>query len=217
MILTEQNIISTYNEKQQEQCKLYSKYLKLKIKYPTYGHKKLAKLLKVPYHKIAHWHFKNPPTPIQTINYLKERNLIPLKEDNKHLKLISKILGTTFGDGGIFSNLNGIFLSSSELSSIKEFKKDLEKIFGEEVKSNERIIKGGEYGNSYCYQNTNRKVIRFFHALGAPIGKKSNIKLKIPERILNQDSFYQAFFGNEIGIPKIHNDNKRTNSKLSNL
>ena len=27
-----------------------------------------------------------------------------------------------------------------------------------------------------------------------------------------QDSFFSSFFGNEIGIPKIHKDNKRTNS-----
>jgi|TARA_Y100000310_G_scaffold77294_1_gene73902 hypothetical protein len=52
--------------------------------------------------------------------------------------------------------------------------------------------------------------------LGAPIGKKSNINLTIPNWIIQnpkfQDFFFSAFFGNEIGIPKIHKDNKRTDS-----
>lgn len=216
-IITEQDIINTYDARQQEQCRLHHSYLKLKEENPQFGYKRIAKLLCQPYGKTRWWHSnKHIPVPIQTINWLKDKNLIPLKESDERTKLVSKIIGTTFGDGGIFENLNGIFLSSSELDSIKEYEKDLETIFGEEIKKNSRIIEGGEFGHSYCYQNTNRNVIRFFQALGAPIGKKSNIGLIIPSWIVtnqeSQDSFFSSFFGNEIGIPKIHKDQKRTNS-----
>src|SRR3989344_4713073 len=216
-ILTKQDIINTYNKQQQEQSKIYLEYKRIKKQNPEFGYKRIAKLLNQPYHKTRWWHSNNGiPIPIQTVNWLKDKNLIPLTEKDERIKLISKILGTTFGDGGIFENLNGIFLSSSEIESIKEFEKDLEAIFGKEIRQNSRIIEGGEFGHSYCYQNTNRNIIRLFQVLGAPVGKKSKINLEIPNWIfLKQeikDSFFSSFFGNEIGIPKIHKDNKRTNS-----
>lgn len=215
IILTEQDIINTYDRRQQEQCNLYKKYKKIKEKNPSFGYKRIAKILKQPPHKTRWWHAnKHIPVPIQTINWLKERKLIPLKLENPKLLIISKILGTTFGDGGIFQNLNGIFLSSSEINSIKQFEKDITSLV--DIQKNSRIIEGGEYGHSWCYQNTNRNIIRFFQALGAPVGRKSQIKLEIPKWISLKekiaDSFFSAFFGNEIGIPKIHNDKKRTNS-----
>lgn len=52
MILTKQDIINTYNKKQQEQCRLYFKYLKLKKQNQYYKHKKLAKLLNTPPNKL---------------------------------------------------------------------------------------------------------------------------------------------------------------------
>ncbi len=217
MILTEQDIINTYSEKQQEQCKLYYQYQKIKQENPALGYKRIARLLKHPYGKTRWWHTKKHiPIPIQTIEGLKEKGLIPLNEDNPKLYLILKILGTTFGDGGIFQNLNAIFLSSSELSSIKEFKKNFNQIFGKRIEFNSRVIEGGEYGHSWCYQNTNRNAIRLFKALGAQIGRKSNSQLAVPNWILQSNSFQDHFFssllGNEIGIPKIHKDNKRTDS-----
>ena len=76
------------------------------------------------YGKTRWWHCgKHIPTPIQTAEWLKERELLPLTQDNSQLLLISKIFGTIYGDGGIFGNLNGIFLSSSELEAVKEFGK----------------------------------------------------------------------------------------------
>src|SRR3989344_4937414 len=168
-ILKHQDIINTYNPQQQEQSNLYFKYKKIKKENSNWGYKKIAKAINQPIHKTRWWHTnKHIPTPIQTINW------------------------------------------------IKEFEKDLELIFGKEIRKNSRIIEGGVYGHSWCYQNTNRNVIRFFQALGAPVGKKSNLEIKIPEWVITnpqlQDSFFSSFFGNEIGIPKIHKDNKRTNS-----
>ena len=217
IILTKQDIINTYNKWQQEQSRLYLKYKRIKKENPQFGYKRISRLIEQPYHKTRWWHSRGfIPVPLQTVVWLEKRKLAPLIKEDERLQLISKVLGTTFGDGGIFENLNGIFLSSSEIVAIKEFERNLEEIFGEEITKNSRIIEGGEYGHSYCYQNTNRNVIRFFQALGAPVGRKSEIELKIPEWISIkqevEDRFFSSFFGNEIGIPKIHKDNKRTNS-----
>ena len=216
-ILTEQDIVNTYDKRQREQSRLYLEYKRIKKENPEFGYKRISKILGQPYHKTRWWHSKKyVPVPIQTVEWLKKKDLIPLKEEDKRLTLISKILGTTFGDGGIFGNLNGIFISSSELDSVKEFEEDIKTIFGKDIEKNSRIIEGGVYGHSWSYQNTNRNIIRFFQSLGSPIGKKSNIELIIPNWVhTNQkilDSFFSSFFGNEIGIPKIHKDGKRTNS-----
>jgi len=66
-----------------------------------------------------------------------------LDNNNPKLFLITKVLGATFGDGGIFENLNGIFLSSSELEAVQEFGNDLNKLFGDEIEENSRIIEAG--------------------------------------------------------------------------
>jgi len=208
-IIDEQDIINTYDERQQEQCKLYYQYLEIKKNHALWGYKRIAKAMNQPESKTRWWHTKRHiPVPIQTANWLKEKGLLPLKISNPKLHLIAKVTGATFGDGGIFENLNGIFLSSSELEAVKEFGCDLEKIFNLKEKENSRIIEGGEYGHSWCYQNTNRNIIRFFLALNAPKGKKTYLKFNIPnwikQNIKLEDEFFGSFFGSEMGTPTIH-------------
>ncbi len=213
-IIKEQDIVNTYDTYQQDQTRLYRQYKCIKQQNSEYGYKRIAKLLDQPYAKTRWWHSLNRiPVPVKTVEWLKEKKIIALQSDHLHLKLIAKVLGSLFGDGGIFGNLNGIFLSSSELEAVKEFGEDLKKLFGDEIEENSRIIEGGEYGHSWCYQNTNRAVIRFFIALGAPLGDKSFIPLKIPDWIKGskgeiQDEFFGSFFGGEIGIPKVHIDRR---------
>ncbi|MBI3027668.1 ATP-binding protein [Candidatus Woesearchaeota archaeon] len=205
IIIDEQDIINTYSQEQQQLAKSYYQYLELKKQNPSWGYKRIATKLGVSYGRTRWWWEKNSaPVPVQTINYLKNKGLLPLKVDNPKLPLIAKVLGSTFGDGGIFENLNGVFLSSSEREAVEEFGNDLIKIFGNDIESNYRIIEGGIEGHSWCYQNTNRNIIRLFKALGAPIGNKSNIELIAPEWIkLNnvfEDDFYGSIFGGEIGV-----------------
>ncbi len=209
VIIDEQDIINTYDEHQQEQCNLYHQYQQIKVQQPSWGYKRIAKAIGQNIGKTRWWHSgKHIPVPLQTANWLKERGLLPLKIDNPKLPLIAKVLGATFGDGGIFKNLNGIFLSSSEKEAVKEFGRDLEGIFGLKEDENSRIIEGGEYGHSWCYQNTNRNLIRFFLAVGAPKGNKTGLELKIPGWIsLNEeweDEFFGSFFGGELGTPIMH-------------
>ncbi len=215
IIIDEQDIIKTYEKKQQEQCEIYYKYLEIKKANPSWGYKRIAKFLGQPYAKTRWWHAgKSIPVPIQTCNWLKEKGLLPLKLNDERLPLIAKVSGATFGDGGIFDNLNGIFLSSSELEAVKEFGSDLRRIFS--AHGNERIIEGGEYGHSWCCQNTNRSIIRFFLAVGAPKGNKTKINLFVPQWIkLNKDweaEFWGSFLGNELGVPKVHISARKLNT-----
>ncbi len=205
IIMDEEDIINTYDERQQKQCKLYYQYKKLKAQNPTWGYKRIARALGQDYGKTRWWHTgKYIPVPIQTINWLKKRKILPLKADNPKLPLIAKVLGAIFGDGGIFENLNAIFLSSSELKATQEFGMDMLDLFGFSVDNNMRTIRGGVHQTSFCYQNTNRKIIRFFQALGAPVGKKTTKNLLIPAWIkLNKEwehQFYGSLFGSELGV-----------------
>ena len=59
IIISEQNIINTYNKWQQEQSKLYLEYKKIKQENPELGHKRIATLLNQPHHKTRQWHEKN--------------------------------------------------------------------------------------------------------------------------------------------------------------
>src|SRR3989344_1578198 len=214
VIIDEQDIINTYDKRQQEQCMLYYKYQELKAQHPTWGYKRIAKAMNQPIGKTRWWHTeKHIPVPIQTAQWLKKRKLLPLKISDQRLLLIAKVLGTTFGDGGIFTNLNAIFLSSSELEATEEFGIDLMKIFGYSIDNNMRTIQGGRNGTSLCYQNTNRNVIRFFMALGAPIGNKTKINLVVPAWIKMleeaEQEFYGSLFGSEIGISYNHKGGAR--------
>ncbi len=214
IIIDEQGIINTYDERQQEQCKLYYQYLEIKSKNSNWGYKRIAKVMGQDIGKTRWWHAKRHiPIPIQTANWLKERKLLPLKIDNLKLPLIAKVVGATFGDGGIFENLNAIFLSSSNIKDAEEFSKDLQKIFGNDILLNTELREGGEYGHSWCMSNTNRNIIRFFVALQAPVGNKNAKELKIPTWIkLNkslEDEFYGSLFGGELGISKYDKNKPR--------
>ncbi|MBN1502176.1 ATP-binding protein [Candidatus Woesearchaeota archaeon] len=209
MIIDEQDIIDTYDLRQQEQCRLYYQYLEIKKQNPAWGYKRIAKSMGQKIGKTRWWHAeKHIPVPIQTANWLKEQGLLPLTYDNPNLSIIAKILGATFGDGGIFENLNGIFLSSKEKCNVEEFGSDLETIFGLKKGENSRIIEGGEFGHSWCYQNTNRNIIRFFIALKSPVGKKSSQNIIIPAWIYRNKNlkmeFFSSLLGSEAGVPGVH-------------
>ena len=45
LILKEKDIINTYDKRQQEQCRLYYEYKKIKQQNPKFGYKRIAKLL----------------------------------------------------------------------------------------------------------------------------------------------------------------------------
>ncbi|HLC97491.1 MAG TPA: ATP-binding protein [Candidatus Nanoarchaeia archaeon] len=204
-IIDEQDIINTFDERQQKLAKSYYHYLKLKTQNSSWGYKRLATKLGVSSGRTRWWWDNHSaPVPVQTVEWLKKQGLVHLKIDNPKLQLIAKVLGATFGDGGITENLNEIFFSSSELEATQEFGRDLMSIFGYSIDNNMRTTRGGINETSFCYHNTNRNIIRFFKALGAPIGKKTTMNLVIPSWIpLHEEfehEFYGSLLGSEIGI-----------------
>ncbi|MFQ5620986.1 MAG: ATP-binding protein [Candidatus Nanoarchaeia archaeon] len=209
VIIDREDIFATFSEKQQEQVRLYFQYKLLKKENPAWGYKRIAKNMGQPSHKTRWWHAnKFIPPAARTVLWLESKGLLPLRITHPDLPRIARLLGATFGDGGIFQNLNHIFLSSSELHAVEEFGKDLEKVGKLEKGKNSRVIESGEYGHSFCYQNTNRNLIRFFLALGTPHGNKMNTKLRVPPWIYFnkdwEDEFFGALFGSELGTPIIH-------------
>lgn len=218
LIIDEQQIVNTFGEKDQEQYYLYQEYLDAKKNNPDWGYKRLGTNLGYK-DSIFRWWYEGKHTPktVQTINWLKERNLLPLTTSNPKITKISKVLGSLFGDARIFENLNGIFLSSSELSAVEEFQQDIEALFELEKDETSRIIEGGIEGHSWCYQNMKRAISRYFLALGAPKGRKTTQDLIIPAWIYNkktlQEEFFASLLGSELGVPKVH----ITKTKLQTL
>lgn len=205
-VLTRDDVIGTFSEKDQKAASDYYKFLEIKGQNPQFGYKRIAKMLGINPGQTRWWNNrKHKPKPVKTIERLEKLGLLPFYPDSKVAPIMARILGTTFGDGGIFSTLNGIFLSSSEEDSLNQYAQDLISIFGEKIGKNfERRISGINNTGMVVW-NTNRDVVRFFMALGAPVGRK-NKEVKIPEWIhLNQQvesEFFGALLGNELCSPR---------------
>ncbi|MFH1664417.1 MAG: ATP-dependent protease LonB [archaeon] len=214
-VLTEQDVFNTFSDFDKHSAGDYQRYVSLKSVNPSFGYKRIAKLLNIPQGRVRWWHSINSkPNAVKTVELLKELDLIPLKCDDPRLPVISRILGTTFGDGGIAGNLNNIFLSSSEEISLKQFKHDLISVFGEYTCENFSEIISGRNKTGRCIRNSNRAIIRFFVALGAPVGKK-NMEIEVPRWIhaneISSKEFFGAFFGNELCSPKFSVKHKYIN------
>lgn len=215
-VLTESDIIQTFSFADQVAAQKYYRYLAIKAAHPDYGYKRLAKLLNAKEGQVRWWHtIGSKPKAVQTIDWLKERNLLPLTLNDPRITAIARVLGSTFGDGGIFATLNAIFLSSAESSSLREFGQDLISIFGEEILQNFDIRTSGINKSAKSIWNTNRAVIRFFAALGAPVGRK-NKAIQFPAWIqlseVARQNFFGAFLGNELCSPKFTDKYKYLNT-----
>ena len=216
IIIDEEDILNTFSEKEKQSAINYKRYLELKNKNKEYGYKKLAKLLKIKEGQLRWWHHSNSkPYSIKILEALKDKNLIPLRYDNKNIAEIARILGSTFGDGGIFGNLNAIYLSSSEIDSLKSYEKDLVSLFGPEISKNFVLRISGVNNSGKCLSNTNRKIVRFFAALGSPIGRKDKV-LTFPIWVKSNEEtkkeFFGALLGNELCSPKFSEHRHYINS-----
>lgn len=179
IILDEEDILKTYDKKELEEYYQYKKWKEFKED-KNIGWKKASKILNILESKIRWLDRDMKPYSIKLIEELKNIKLLPLRLSNENLPTIARILGALFGNGNIDKNLNTLSFISSEIESINRFKEDLEKIFGNFVYE---IRESEEFGKSYIFRTTDRRIIRFFVALGAPVGKKTDIVLRIPKWI----------------------------------
>src|SRR3989344_6735245 len=96
IIISEQDIINTYPERNREIANTYLRYLEAKKEYPELGYKSLSKILNKPMHTTRYWHHNRAvPEPLNTVKWLKEKGLIPLTIKNDKIHLIAKIAGAT--------------------------------------------------------------------------------------------------------------------------
>lgn len=216
ILVTEQDIINTYSDFDQHSCKKYFEYQELLKQNPSFGYKKCAKILGIPAGRIRWWHTKGSkrgkPIPLKTIDKLKENGFLSFDSENEHIESILRILGTLFGDGGIDCRMNTMSFISAHKEDVELWKNDLIKIFPF-VEQKMNLREGGEYGHSYCIRTYDRIVIRFFAALGAPVGDKVSQSLSLPKNIfeLGKDqriAFLDGIFSSEISVPSFRGNNR---------
>lgn len=227
VLVSDQDIINTYPESEQLSCSKYAEYKTLIQENPSFGYKRCAKLLGVPQGRMRWWHTKGikraVPTPLKTIEKLRNAGLLPFTESHRHAKIIFNILGTLFGDGGIDRRLNTMAFISADLRDVDLWKEDLLKVFPY-AKNKMNMVEGGEWGHSYNMRTFDRSIIRFFIALGAPVGDKIIVPYSLPiwiERIKpgSLRCFLDGLLSSEVSVPKfadtMYNTNYFKNFSLS--
>jgi Lon-like ATP-dependent protease len=209
ILVSEQDIINTYSKEDQFSCQKYFEYKKLIRGNPALGYKKAAKLLGVKQGSTRWWHTegekKATPNPLKVVQKLKDFGLIPFTEKHKDSETIFNILGTLFGDGGIDCRFNTVAFISADKRDVDLWHEDLMKIFSF-AQGKTQIVEGGEYGHSYNVRCYDRAVVRFFAALGAPVGNKVTTEYFLPKWILGSSesskvAFLDGYLASEVSIP----------------
>ncbi len=186
-IIDEFDIVKTYNDKMFENSVDYYRWKNTRI---GVGYNK-CKILGIKQSTMRLWFAGMKPKSIQFVEKLRSKRLIPLTSDDKRLVEIALVLGALFGDGCIDRNLNTLSFTSSEKETVERFAKMIENVFGKvpyEIRENINVT-----GKSYLFRTWDRSVIRFFVALGAPVGRKTEIKFRFPEWVLIKPSTFLAF------------------------
>jgi len=181
-LLNEKDIAELYNEK--DKLKNYKKFVEFRKNNPTIGYKKAAKILGIKESTLRWWYEGAKPNCVKTIEVLKENDLLPLKTENSKLPIIARLFGFALGDGNIDINLNNLSFISSKREVLENILSDLKSTFKKLNLKWEIIKNNTSYGDSFILRIFNREIIRFFVALGYPIGKKSEQEIKIPEFVL---------------------------------
>ncbi len=213
-IIDEQDIINTYSPEDQLSCKKYFEYLKLVQENPKIGYKKAAKLLGVKQGSTRWWHEKGAkravPLPLKAVQKLKEAGLLPFCENHKDASTIFNMLGVLFGDGGIDIRLNTVAFISSNKKDIDLWQSDLLHVFPSAA-GNIQTVEGGEFGHSYNIRCYDRAVIRFFAALGAPVGDKVTIPYHLPKWLQattneSRIAFLDGYIASEVSVVRYKAD-----------
>ncbi len=210
LILTAEDILKTYPEKEAESARKYYEFLKLKEENPTFGYKKLAKMLTVPIHLTRGWKQWNcKPISITAIEKLTQIDLLPLYLDNPKLPAILRLLGASFTDGGIDKNINTFHFNSAVKTNINKWKDDFDAVFPF-AKESISYIATGQYKSSIGARTCDRSVIRLFAALGCPVGNKTMVSYTLPTWIFELTTklklaFIDGFFSCEVAMPQCKN------------
>lgn len=188
VILDGPKIASTYGEDGK-----FDDYIRWKKYYEKTGngYKRAAKELNIKESTLRWWTQGAKPNSLKMIEELEKLNLLPLTSEDSRLEKVAIILGALFSDGNIDRNFNTLSFISSERKAIERFVETLKELFGEfnyEIRDNHESL-----GKSILFRTWDRRIIRFFVALGAPVGNKTKVKLELPWWIKLKPSLFLAF------------------------
>ncbi|WP_297506593.1 ATP-dependent protease LonB [Thermococcus sp.] len=189
VILDEFSIARTYGE--EEKIREYSRWKEYRKK-TGHGYKRASKELGIKVSTLRWWEKGAKPKSLKMAEELRKLGLLPLTSEDERLEKIALLMGALFSDGSIDKNLNTLSFISSEREAVEKFVEMLRELFGEfnyEIKENRQAR-----GRSILFRTWDRRIIRFFVALGAPTGNKTEVKLEIPWWIRLKPSLFLAFF-----------------------
>jgi len=197
MIITEANIIKTYNEKQQRQVERYNKFSKLKSKCTL---TEIARKTKTPISTIDGWRHGKIPYPLKIVLNLKQRKLLPLKiKQTRRFMVLLDCLAFIFGDGSIPKAANYCYFYGYH-EDLKSLENLIKKYFHIKTKLTDRTK-----NNSWLVVS-DTAFARLLVSLGAPTGDKAIRNFKFPHWIKSaskeiKKEFVEVLLGNELTTP----------------
>ena len=144
----------------------------------------------------------------QVRNNLKKRGLLPLRENNKKLPYIARLIGYSFGDGTIYYTRHKGFVNFyGNVDDLKRIQEDL-RIVG--FKSRIYSRKRKNIHELHC---SSKSLAKLLEALGAPVGDKTRQGYLVPEWIMQSKKwikrlFLTGFFSAELSTNLVLSQNK---------
>lgn len=95
---------------------------------------------------------------------------------------------------------------SSDKRDVDLWEQDLLNVFSF-AKGKTNLAEGGEYGHSYNIRTFDRNIIRFFVALGAPVGNKVTTEYILPQWLFftsekSRFAFLDGYLASEVSVPR---------------
>lgn len=151
------------------------------------------------------------------IKNLKEKGLLPLKQNSEKLPILIKILGFITGDGWLgknkdrwtvkfIGNPEDLEYIKKDILSLKYKSNSIKEIYSKSTITQQddkiRTIKGV----SYQFSISSISLPMLLHALGAPFGNKSKTKFNVPIWLFNlplwlKRLYLASYFGAEMSKP----------------
>ncbi len=188
-VLDEFDVAKTYSE--EDKLRDYFRWKEHRER-TGHGYKMASKELGIKASTLRWWEKGAKPNSLKMAEELKKLGLLPLRSDDEKLEKVALLMGALFSDGNIDRNLNTLSFVSSEKDAVERFVKTLRELFGNfnyEIRENREAK-----GRSILFRTWDRRVIRFFVALGAPVGNKTRVRLELPWWVKLRPSLFLAFF-----------------------
>jgi len=193
MLVSSDDILSTFSTKHKNTTSNYLSYLRLKGKIPLL---QISKKLNIPYRTLQSWSYGSTPAPIKHVKFLEKLGAIPinLDENNEIFLLLVRCLAFVFGDGHInFKGTETIFTGFKD--DLECLKYELENNF--KIKCRMKPASGAAY-----HLIAPATLTRILLAMGAPRGNKIVQKFQLPSWLIKspkkiKTEFLSTLFGNE--------------------